>query len=48
MNYIHGSIKEIQHAIMGVESIKEALQSISMPTIISVNKANAEFRISST
>jgi len=48
MNYIHGSIKEIQHAIMGVESIKEALQSISMPTIMGVNKASAEFRISPT
>jgi len=48
MNYIHGSIKEIQHGNMGVESIKEALQSISMPTIMGVNKANAEFRISAT
>ena len=48
MNYIHASIKEIQYAIMIVESIKEALQSISMPTIMSVNKANAEFRISPT
>jgi len=48
MNYIHASIKEIQHAIMGVESIKESLQSISMPTIMGVNKANAEFRISPT
>ncbi len=48
MNYIHASIKEIQHAIMGIEMIIEALQSISMPTIMSVNKANAEFRISPT
>jgi len=48
MNYIRACLREFQHAIMGVESIKEALQSISMPTIMGVNKANAEFRISPT
>jgi hypothetical protein len=45
MNFVHASIKEIHHAMMGVESIKEALQSISMATIMGVNKANAEFRV---
>jgi len=45
MNYIRAYLREFHHAIMGVESIKEALQSISMPMIMGVNKANAEFRV---
>jgi hypothetical protein len=39
------SIKEIHHAMMGVESIKQGLQLISVPTIMGINKANAEFRV---
>ena len=48
INFVHASIKEIQHSIIGGEKIKESLQSISMPTIMDVNKANEEFRISPT
>ena len=45
MNFVHASFNEIHHAMMGVESIKDAFQSISRPTIMGVNKANAEFRV---